>query len=192
MKLFIGYISLRSWCFSHPGVHTLWSSRGVQLPPSTSQESSAPVCWVPVSEASPRPLYCYSLMDVTSWNQTVLIPFMLCDPNPLFLILQGYKWQHSKVWTAGVTGKQRLIDWKPEQSLGNTFGMNSHAGLKPPSITSLKLPMFLSSPCFHFLGNEQVFYPQCYKPQGKFPLKTYSEKVPHSHLLTHNHPLKQL
>lgn len=78
----------------------------------------------------------------------LLIPFMLCDPKPLFLVLQGYKWQHSEVWTAGVTGKQRLIDWGPEQYLGNTLGMNSHAGLKPPNITSLRLQMFLCLPLF--------------------------------------------
>lgn len=108
--------------------------------------------------------------------------FMLCDPKALFLVLQDYKWQHSEVWTAGVTGKQRLKDRGPEQYLGNTLGMNSHAGLKPPNITSLRLQMFLCLPLFSPSGKWTGLFSSCYKPQGKFPLKTYSEKVPHSTL----------
>lgn len=142
--------------------------------------------------SSPHLLYCYSLMDMTSWNQTVLIPVMLCDPKPLFLVLQGYKWQHSEVWTAGVTGKQRLIDWGPEQYLETHLGWISALAWNHPISQAQGCKCSFASPYFHLLGNEQVFCPQCYKPQGKFPLKTYSEKVPHSHLLTHNHPLKWL
>lgn len=39
---------------------------------------------------SPLPLYWYSLTGTSSWKQTVLIPFFLCDPKPLFLVLHSY------------------------------------------------------------------------------------------------------
>lgn len=93
-------------------------------------------------------LYCYSLMDTTSWNQTVLIFFYALWPQTIVSSLTGLQMADSEVWTAGVTGKQRLIDWGPEQYLRNTLGMNSHTGLKPPNITSLRLQMFLCLPLF--------------------------------------------
>lgn len=36
------------------------------------------------------PLYWYSLTGTSSWKQTVLIPFFLCNPKRLFLVLHSY------------------------------------------------------------------------------------------------------
>lgn len=119
---------------------------------------------------------------------------MLCGPKPLLLVLQGYKWcKHSEVWTAGVTGKQRLIDWGPEQISGKHTWDEFPRWPETTQYHKLKAANVpLPPPIFTFWEMNRSFILNVIKPLGKFPLKTYSEKVPHSHLLTHNHPLKWL